>query len=157
MIDIRIYDRALTSSEISALFNEQAPVASGWQTNYQNLYINDGKVVIGSQEPMPGYDLSVKGKIAAEEIKVTADGWPDFVFSNEYDLMTLNEVEKYILSNSHLPEIPSQSQVLKWGVELGDLNSKLIQKIEELTLYLIQENKELKVHREEIDKLKKSE
>jgi len=68
-------------------------------------------------------------------------GWSDFVFKKEYDLPTLAEVEKYIAQEGHLENIPNEEEVLKNGINLGEMNAKLLQKIEELTLYIIEQNK----------------
>jgi len=91
-----------------------------------------------------GFTLSVNGKIRANgDIKVTAlSEWPDFVFNDNYKLPGLMEVERYILANGHLPGIPSAEEVTKEGIELVTINSKLLQKVEELTLYLIELKKE---------------
>ena len=81
----------------------------------------------------------------AEEIRVElSQNWPDFVFTKNYDLPTLEEVEKHILDKGHLENIPSAAEVELNGIRLGEMNSKLLQKIEELTLYVIQQQKEIK-------------
>lgn len=102
-----------------------------------------GNVGIGLLDP--GADkLAVNGNIKAWEVKVTLTGWPDFVFEDDHDLPTLEEVEKFIKANKHLPEIPSAKEVRENGVELGKMDSKLLQKIEELTLYIIDQEKRIK-------------
>ncbi|MFB9108148.1 hypothetical protein [Flavobacterium gyeonganense] len=89
-----------------------------------------------------GYAMAVKGKFITEEIKVqTYANWPDFVFKKEYPLPSINEVEKHIKEKGHLPNIPSASEVSENGILLGEMNAKLLQKIEELTLYIIQQEK----------------
>jgi len=90
------------------------------------------------------HKLAVEGSIGAREIKVEASGWSDFVFYKDYKLPTLEEVEQYITDNGHLPEIPSESEVTENGINLGEMDAKLLQKIEELTLYLIEQSKEIK-------------
>jgi len=110
------------------------------QGNATSAAYFDGNVGIGT--PIPGdYKLAVKGKIRAEEIKVET-GWSDFVFSPTYNLKSLTEVEQYIKTNKHLPDIPSAAEVEENGINLGEMDSKLLQKIEELTLYLIEMDKE---------------
>lgn len=86
--------------------------------------------------------LSVNGKIRAHEIKVELANWPDYVFAKEYQLPTLQETEKHIKEKGHLPGIPSAEEVKAHGVDLGEMNAKLLQKIEELTLHLIEIKKE---------------
>jgi hypothetical protein len=100
-----------------------------------------GNVGIGTVNPN-GWKLAVNGKIRAKEIKVET-GWSDFVFENDYKLPTLKEVEKYIKEKGHLKDIPSAKEVEMNGVFLGQMDSKLLQKIEELTLYTIQQEKKI--------------
>jgi len=98
-----------------------------------------GNVGIGTTDPQ-GYKLAVNGNIRAKEIKVET-GWSDFVFEPDYKLLSLRETEDFIKKNKHLPEIPSANEVDANGINLGEMNSKLLQKIEELTLHLISQNK----------------
>ena len=102
----------------------------------------DGRLGVGTRNPGP-FRLAINGKIRAKEIKVET-GWSDFVFEDDYDLPKLEEVKKYIKTHRHLPEIPSAKEVEENGVELGKMDSKLLQKIEELTLYMIDLNEEIK-------------
>ena len=105
------------------------------------------RAVIGlvniDQMPRPDdYTLMVGGKILAEEVRIKLiKDWADYVFAKDYPLKSLTEVEEFIHANHHLPEIPSATEVEKTGVSLGDMQSKLLLKVEELTLYLIQQNK----------------
>ncbi|HEY0055200.1 MAG TPA: hypothetical protein VGB63_07585 [Pedobacter sp.] len=105
-----------------------------------SLQAGGGNVGIGTTNPQ-GYKLSVAGKIRASEIKVEALPWPDYVFDQTYKLPDLKATEQFIKENKHLPEIPSAAEVAKDGVNLGEMNAKLLQKIEELTLYIIEQNK----------------
>jgi hypothetical protein len=91
--------------------------------------------------------LSVNGKIRAKEIKVESDNWPDYVFNTSYKLPSLLETEQFIKENHHLPDIPSAAEVEKDGVNLGEMNARLLKKIEELTLHLIAKDKELSKER----------
>lgn len=111
----------------------------------------NGNVGIGTLTTDATYLLSVKGKIRAEEIRVQT-GWADFVFKPEYKLLSLSELESYIKENGHLPEIPSEQEVTNNGVELGNISSKLLQKIEELTLYVIEQQKEIEKLKNSINK-----
>jgi hypothetical protein len=99
-----------------------------------------GNVGIGTIEPKN--KLDVNGTIHSKEVKVDMNGWSDFVFKKEYNLPTLEEVEKYIADKGHLENIPSEKEVLQNGINLGEMNAKLLQKIEELTLYMIEMKKE---------------
>ena len=103
----------------------------------------------------PKNKLDVKGTIHSQEVKVDMLDWSDFVFKKEYDLPTLAEVEKHIKENGHLEDIPSEKEVLENGINLGEMNAKLLQKIEELTLYMIdikKENDQMKVKQLEFEK-----
>ncbi|WP_051220687.1 hypothetical protein [Flavobacterium filum] len=89
------------------------------------------------------YRLSVNGAIRAHRVKVYTD-WADYVFEKDYNLPTLEEVENHIKENGHLLDIPSACEVEERGIDLGEMNKLLLQKIEELTLYVIELNKEVK-------------
>jgi len=112
-----------------------------WQRNTSRLYYLDGNVGIGTAEPTSR--LAVNGNIRAKEIKVEATNWPDYVFKQDYDLKPLSEVEGYINEHGHLPEIPKASKVETEGVSLGEMNKLLLKKVEELTLHLIEKEKEM--------------
>jgi hypothetical protein len=100
--------------------------------------------------------LTVKGKIHAEEVKVDLSvPAPDYVFEKAYDLKPLAEVETFITANKHLPEIPSAKAMEKEGVNVGDMQMKLLRKIEELTLYLFEQKKEITALKQEVAALKK--
>ena len=96
-----------------------------------------------NEMPRPNdYMLLVGGKILAEEVRIKLiKDWADYVFAKDYPLKSLTEVEEFIDVNHHLPEIPSATEVEKTGISLGDMQSKLLLKVEELTLYMIQQNK----------------
>ena len=89
-----------------------------------------------------GYKLSINGKVRAEEI-VVYTGWADYVFEDDYTLKPLSEVEAYINENGHLPGVPSAEEVEENGVSVGEMEAKLLEKVEELTLYVIELQKEL--------------
>ncbi|SMC75327.1 hypothetical protein [Pedobacter africanus] len=114
-----------------------------------SLWKTDG-VGIGTGD-LRGYKLAVNGKIRAQEIKVEASPWPDYVFAKDYQLPTLQETEKHIKDKGHLPGIPSAAEVKANGIDLGEMNAKLLQKIEELTLHLIEKDTALKLQKETLD------
>ncbi|WP_051951282.1 hypothetical protein [Flavobacterium sp. ASV13] len=113
---------------------------------------NSGYVGIGITNPTN--KLDVNGTIHSKEVKVDMNGWSDFVFKKDYVLPTLQEVEKHITEKGHLENIPSEEEVLKNGINLGEMNSKLLQKIEELTLYMIEQNKTIEELKQEIKNIK---
>lgn len=108
-----------------------------------NTYFNGSAVAIGKTTPSSGYKLDVNGKIRANEIVVNTTG-ADFVFDENYKVKNLNDVEKFIKENKHLPEIPSAEEMNENGLSLSEMNIKLLQKIEELTLYIIDQEKRIK-------------
>jgi hypothetical protein len=104
----------------------------------------NGNVMIGSGAPANGYKLSVDGKIIAEEIKVQLNSsWPDYVFDKKYPLASLHSLDKYIQTYKHLPNIPAAHIMEKEGIALGDMQTRMMEKIEELTLYIIDLQKQL--------------
>lgn len=114
-----------------------------WQKSNQNIYFNTGNIGVGTDNP-GDYKLAVDGKIGAREIEVTTTSWADYVFEEDYKLKSLAETENYIKENKHLPGIPSEAEVKQNGVNIGEIQAKLLAKIEELTLHLIEQNKEIK-------------
>jgi hypothetical protein len=113
-----------------------------------NIYIADvnSNVIMGAVPAQPaGYRLFVDKGILTEKVKVaikTSADWADHVFNKDYPLMPLGQVEQYIRKNGHLPGIPSATEVVNEGIDLGKMNAKLLEKVEELTLYIIQLKKE---------------
>lgn len=107
------------------------------------------RINIGRSASCGGCKLAVNGVVKATEVNVAAvSNWPDYVFSEGYQLRSIEEVESFVEENGHLPGMPSAASVSKTGVSLGDMNAKLLEKIEELTLYMIdlkKENKKLQL------------
>ena len=110
-----------------------------------NTFLNtqSGNVGIGTSNPDPNHKLEVNGTIKANILKSNAHTWPDFVFENNYELPSLKNVEKHIKLKGHLRGIPSTSEIQKNGINLGEMDAKLLQKIEELTLYTIEQEKKI--------------
>ncbi|GMN06253.1 hypothetical protein MTsPCn5_16420 [Croceitalea sp. MTPC5] len=102
---------------------------------------SNGDVGIGTRTP--DSKLAVNGNIHAKEVKVDLVGWPDYVFKEDYDLPTLKKVEQHIKEKGHLINIPSAKEVEENGVQLGEMNKLLLEKIEELTLYILKQQKEI--------------
>jgi hypothetical protein len=122
---------------------------------------NGGSVAIGTTDPK-GYKLAVAGDAIAESMTVDLQAnWPDYVFKKDYSLPLLSEVKAYIDQNQHLPGVPTAGQLSKTGINLGEMNALLMKKVEELTLYLIEKDKQdkekeakLQSQQKQIDELK---
>lgn len=145
----------ILSSQDASSFNPfilnssgQALIGYKYVTSTNNDLSINGNVGIGTTDSK-GDKLAVAGTIRAQEVKIENTNWPDYVFSPSYQLQSLSDVERYIQENKHLPDIPSEQEVKEEGISVGEMNAKLLQKIEEMTLYMIQMQKE-------IDELKKS-
>ena len=132
--------------------------SSGWKNLFGiqggtgNAYFS-GNLGIGTVSP--AYKLSVEGTIGARKIKVTQEAWPDYVFDSSYNLPSLPQIETFIQQNKHLPEVPSAAQVKKEGLDLGDNQVMLLKKIEELTLYIIEQNKQINQQNQKVQLLEK--
>lgn len=126
--------------------------------NTQHLFISEGGSVGIGTTSFGSFKLAVEGKIAARGVKVTTETpFPDYVFDSTYQLRPLASLSKYIDQNKHLPGIPSAAEVEKeGGIELGEMNVKLLEKVEELTLYILELNKKLEQQQQQIDQLKQS-
>jgi hypothetical protein len=120
---------------------------------FMRVDLNTGNLLIGKTTQQNSiYKLDVNGSIRANEIKVNLNG-ADFVFEKDYKLMPLSELEKFVKEQKHLPEVAPAKEMEKNGTELGNLNSKLLQKMEEMTLYIIGQNKKIEALQEKIEKL----
>ena len=117
---------------------------SVWQHNSSDIYFNTGNVGIGTTA-VTGYMLSVEGAIRTREINVDASSivWYDYILAKEYPLSSLQEVENYITKHHHLPNVPSEKEVKEKGINLGEMDAILLRKIEELTLYVIEQQKKI--------------
>jgi len=128
-IDTKVNPNGMTYNH-SAYFN-------GVGSNYY-----EGSVGIGTRQPGE-YKLAVAGTIGARRVKVTQETWADYVFKPDYKLLPLQDVKKYIEEHKHLPDVPSETEVAKKGLDLGEMNKVLLQKIEELTLHIISQQEEI--------------
>lgn len=129
----------LTTGKPNSSSRYAMQVANADQTHF---YIrDDGNIGIGVNAP--DAKLHVDGKIISEEVKIQVVNGADFVFEEEFELRTLEETEVFIMENKHLPEIPSAAEMKEKGLVLGEMNILLLQKIEELTLHLIRQQKEI--------------
>ena len=141
------------SSQGKLIFKSGSPAEIGLETVTPKITIlSNGQVGIGVDNP--DSKLVVDGKIRSEEVKVEVINGPDYVFEPDYQLRTLRETKEYIAENKHLPEIPSAKEMESGGVDLGDMNMRLLKKIEELTLYQIELMEEMEAMKKELQELK---
>jgi hypothetical protein len=147
-----------TSADASGYGIMQSISASG--STYGNMTINPngGNVGIGTANP-GSFKLAVNGGIHSQSVNVDLTGWSDYVFKQDYKLPSLTEVKSYMDQNHHLPDMPSEQEVVKDGINLGEMNKLLTKKVEELTLYPLQEQEQtgklIKAQQQEINLLKK--
>jgi hypothetical protein len=131
----------LTGESASITTTGSFPLTFGTANTARITIIGNGNVGIGTTNP-GAYKLAVEGKIGAREVNVTTTTpWPDFVFETDYSLPSLESLKVFIDKNKHLPEIPTSQEVETNGINLGEMNTLLLKKIEELTLYVIEQNK----------------
>jgi len=141
---VGIFSKPLSTAEIQAIYNDilnpSSVYDSGsvWSQNGSDINFNSGNVGIGITDPGT-YKLSVNGDIRAKEVRVEVTNWPDYVFDEDYYLLSLNEIQNYINKEGHLPNIPSAEEIESSGLELGEINRLLLIKIEELTLHIIKQ------------------
>ncbi len=137
------------------LFKTVRGVANGGVAPERMRITALGEVGIGTSDTR-GYKLAVAGNIIGESITVKLQGsWPDYVFTPLHKQPSLPELESYIKANRHLPEMPSAKEAEENGINIGEMNAKLLKKIEELTLYLIEKDKQLSNQQEDIDEMKR--
>jgi len=130
--EILLQDRGIS-------FGTNPSATAGSLMTERMVILSNGNIGIGTTTIPSGYKLAVKGKILTEGVKVSVNStdWSDFVFADSYTLRPLEEVETFIKENKHLPEVPSAEQVGEQGIDLAKMDAVLLQKIEELTLYII--------------------
>lgn len=147
-----VADESLTGTNVVTLTYKNKVV--GGLVLPGGTWTSTGRLGIGTTTPNEA--LSVNGTIQAKEIKVStlATDWPDYVFKNDYQLKPLEELEKEIKRIGRLPDLPSALEVEKKGQNLGEINKQLLKKTEELTLYILQQQKEIKTMQVEIEQLK---
>ncbi|WP_192350283.1 hypothetical protein [Algoriphagus sp. Y33] len=112
--------------------------------------LSNGNVGINTKNPT--YLLSVNGTIGAREVNITTAGWADYVFDDTYPLKPLEEVQKFYQTNGHLENIPTEKEVMANGVNLSEMAVKLLEKVEELTVYLVEQNERIKVLEAQLEK-----
>lgn len=143
----------------AAIINrENSTLDLGTNNTSQMRIAADGKISMGNVTTPAGYRLYVENGILTEKVKVsvkTSSEWSDYVFAPEYNLTKLPEVEAYINSHKHLPGVPSADEVVANGIDMAKMDAKLLEKVEELTLHLIEMNKKMIEMQQKINQLEK--
>lgn len=139
---------------VSATFTPTTSGSGPWQVNGNNIAYTTGKVSIGTTIANSASALTVNGKILSTEVEVVSSITSDFVFEPEYELMPLTELEIFLKKNKHLPGIPSALEFKNKGQNLGDMQDLLLRKVEELTLYILKQDKMIKELKSEIEGMK---
>jgi len=152
---------------LNSMFSQEIEAKLSGNTSSQGFSVKDnlnntlfrvngqGFVGIGTSTTN-GYKLAVSGNVVAEEIVVKLkENWPDYVFHQNYKKPEIKELENYIRDNGHLPNLPDKQKVSKEGINIGEIQVKLLEKIEELTLYLIEQNKKMEKLENDFELLRK--
>ncbi len=146
--DLRNIRNTLSTVDNNLYFNFLAGSGSEmhfYSNNALTMSVKDNQLLVGTTTGAAGFKMSVDGKIACEEVLVDLDGdWPDYVFKQDYELKSLIEVKQHIEEKGHLPGVPSAQEVADNGIVIGEMNKILIEKIEELTLYILQQEEKIK-------------
>lgn len=171
-LPVKIFSDGGTPNKLADIFVQNSRVGIGTETPNSNAkldvngnIISSGVVAIGSvinwanitgnADPNKNYKLAVNGNAIFEKVTVKLySNWPDYVFNKNYDLPSLKTIETFINNNKHLPGVPSADEVKKEGIDLGDNQAILLKKVEELTLYIIEQNKKIEKLEAEKDALK---
>jgi hypothetical protein len=156
------FDIGFNAASHGALYANQVPIR--FITNgVECMRLNtNATITVGTTvTSMPaGYKMYVAGGILTEKVKcalVTSANWSDYVFDQKYRLNSLSNVETYVKKNKHLPGVPSGDELVKdGGIDMNQMFAKQMEKIEELTLYIIAQNKQIKMLKRRIDKLEKN-
>lgn len=138
------------------VFLNSGPAMEFFYDGNVSLAQGSGNVGIGTNSIPSGYKIAIAGSMIAEKVKVKKrvnGAWPDYVFGPDYKLPSLEELELFTKKNSHLPEIPSAREIENEGQDLGEMNRLLLKKVEELTLYLIEQSKEIKALKTKVEQL----
>jgi len=155
-ISIKSYKLPSTNGQLQTIV-EQTPVGTDITPAIVPVLITDGNGNIAlNTYDAKGYKLAVNGTAIATAITVKLNtNWPDYVFKKDYALPALSDVKTFVDQNQHLPEIPSEQDIAKDGQNVGEMNKLLLKKVEELTLYLIEKDRQDKELREQLGELKK--
>ena len=148
----------LTTGTVNSVGGNGPVAESNWKDQDGYLYNNSTNGVVINGTGLEGNSLIVKGGILSKEVNVKVEGsesWPDYVFKPSYKRMSLDEVEKFININGHLPNVASATEMAATGNNLNKTDIKLLEKVEELTLYLLEMKKANEVQNSEIQNLKK--
>jgi len=154
VIGVRGYASGTTGTRIG-VYGSAAGGTDNWGSYFVGSNYMSGDLRIATTNAATGYALSINGKVACEEVLVQdMASWPDYVFKSGYNLMSLENLEQSIKENGHLPGLPSAREIETNGLHLGTMQKQVVEKVEELTLYTIEQGKLLQELKREIDVLK---
>ncbi|HZV69015.1 MAG TPA: hypothetical protein VFG10_05700 [Saprospiraceae bacterium] len=135
--------------------NNEIQARSNGAVSRLTLNYGGGGVQIGNATTPAAYQLSVNGKVICEELKIQdSNNWPDYVFGENYSLKNFDELRNFIDVNHHLPNIPDAATIEKNGIEIGDMQKRMMEKIEELTLYILQLEEKTKILEQKVEALR---
>lgn len=156
IVDLSFHDDGATFQNITLEETAVIPPGTGgfWSQTGTTVSYQDG-VAIGRADIIDNHKLAVQGTIISQGVRVTMNGWADYVFGENYDLKSLEELKAFIAKNKRLPEIPSETEIVREGISLEGMAVKQMQKIEELTLYLLKQDELMKEQQARIDALEK--
>ena len=152
-----VSQRSLDGTILASYIGNGAAAFGTWSNsgfriicNSQNAmyFTPDGKIGIGKENPINKFE--VNGTIRSKEIIVENVNWPDYVFADDYPLTSLHELEAFIHTHHHLPNIPSAAEVESNGQHVGEIQKKMMEKIEELTLHIIDLNKKIEALQQQV-------
>lgn len=145
-----------SGGEAVGVYGYASGTTASWAGYFAGSTYVSSDLRVATTSAATGYAVSVNGKIACEEVLVQdAASWPDYVFDDNYNLMSLEDLEKSINKNNHLPGLPAAKEVEDNGFELADMQRKVLEKVEELTLYTIEQDKQIRRLQQEMEDLKK--
>lgn len=153
-LEFNRYDASSTSQQTLTMLRGNGYIGIGTNSPQEKLHVYGGSILISDGSGVKQFKVGADGFVRARQIEVDLQTIPDYVFEEDYSLMSLEALDKYIAENRHLPGISSAAEYEeKGGLNIGELQVKLLEKVEELTLHLIQLNKENQALQKQVQEL----
>lgn len=150
---IEVFNTATNRYPLTLHANGQLEIDNG---TAKILYLGTNGMFSLRNNSIETFRVEANGMVRARKIKVDSETWADYVFDDNYKLLPLDELEIFVKQNKHLPSIPSEKVMIEQGIDVTEMNVKMMEKIEELTLYLIQQNKEIEKLKAEIQRMQQN-